>query len=105
VVVVSNICCSANRLVAELLGESGVRNEFSRASFSSLSSSNFDDTVVDVDKKQSCLATVAGVDTNNACTGEEANTISGNRNIRWVAATATIVPSAKLLPSSLLTDL
>lgn len=105
VVVASNICCRVTRLVAKLLGDNGVRNEILLfTSLSSSSCSNFDDTVVDVDKKQSCrccsvgrvLVAVVGFDI-NACTGEEANTISGNRNIRWIVARAAIVPSAKLL--------
>ena len=86
IVVASNIFCIANRL--------GVRNELLFKSFSSSSCSNFDDTVVDVEGR--VMVAVVGIDT-NVCAGEEANAISGNRNIRWVVAMATMVPSAELL--------
>ena len=95
VVVSHTICCRIVRLVLvlDVLGSKFVKNA-SSIRFSA-SSSSFDldnDTVVTKSRRVGgVLMAVVGFDT-NACSGDEANTTSGNRNsLEIIAAAATMV--------------
>lgn len=98
IVVVSNtICCRIVRLVlvlvVDMLGSKFVKNA-SSIRFSASSSSSFglnNDTVVTKSRRVGgVLMAVVGFDT-NACSGDEANTTSGNRNSLEIIAAATMV--------------
>ena len=99
IVVVSNtICCRIVRLVlvlvVDMLGSKFVKNASSIRFSASSSSSSFglnNDTVVTKSRRVGgVLMAVVGFDT-NACSGDEANTTSGNRNSLEIIAAATMV--------------